>query len=97
MRREVFHGTLDWQSPEQFERGAREALALYRRDAAYYDAESAQLAAFFAMAQAEEALARAREQGDKYIVESAEKAVAKAQAELTAARATVQSIYDTTT
>jgi len=43
MRRDVFHSTLDWQSAAEFNLGARQALALYRRDAAFYDAETSQL------------------------------------------------------
>ena len=35
MRRHIFHSTLDWQTPEQFDAAAREGLAIlsdFRRD-----------------------------------------------------------------
>jgi hypothetical protein len=61
MRRDVFLSSLDWQSSAEFTRSARQTLALYRRDTAFYDAEPAQLAAFFVFAQAEQT---ARADGD---------------------------------
>lgn len=85
MRRDVFHSALDWQSAAEFNRGARQALALYRRDAAFYDAETTQLAAFFMFAQAEQAVARTRADGDANAVAQAERALALAQEGLNAA------------
>ncbi len=90
MRRDVFHSTLDWQSATEFDRGARQALALYRRDAAFYDAETAQLAAFFAFAQADQALARAHADGDTSSITEAERVLALAQEGLDAALAALE-------
>jgi len=91
MRRDVFHSTLDWQSAAEFDCGARQAFALYRRDAAFYDAETAQLAAFFEFAQAEQTLARTRADGDVNTVSEAERALALAQEGLDAAHAALES------
>ena len=91
MRRDVFHSTLDWQSAAEFDRGARQAFALYRRDAAFYDAETAQLAAFFEFAQAEQTLARTRADGDVNTISEAERALALAQEGLDAAHAALES------
>ena len=96
MRRDVFHSTLDWQSAAEFDRGARQAFALYRRDAAFYDAENAQLAAFFVFAQAEQALARARADGDANSIAEAERALALSQVGLDAAHAAVETTYTAT-
>jgi hypothetical protein len=96
MRRDVFHGTLDWQSSAEFTRGARQALALYRRDAAFYDAETAQLAAFFVFAQAEQTLARTRADGNANAVAEAERALALAKEGLDAAHAALESAHAAT-
>lgn len=96
MRRDVFHSTLDWQSAAEFDRGAKQALALYRRDAAFYDAETAQLAAFFVFAQAEQALGRARADGDANTLAEAERALALAQEGLDAAHAALESAHTAT-
>lgn len=96
MRRDVFHSTLDWQSAVEFARGARQALALYRRDAAFYDAETAQLAAFFVFAQAEQGLARARADGDANSIAEAERALALSQEGLDAAHAALETTYTAT-
>lgn len=96
MRRDVFHSTLDWQSSAEFGRGARQAFALYRRDAAFYDAETAQLAAFFEFAQAEQALARARADGDANAIAEAERALALAQEGLDAAHTALESAHTAT-
>lgn len=96
MRRDVFHSTLDWQSQEEFTRGARQALALYRRDAAFYDAETAQLAAFFIFAQADQTLARATAEGDADAIMQAESALAQAQEGLDAAHAALESAHTAT-
>ena len=96
MRRDVFHSTLDWQSAVEFARGARQALAFYRRDAAFYDAETAQLAAFFVCAQAEQALASARVDGDANSIAEAERALALSQEGLDAAHAALETTYTAT-
>ena len=93
MRRDVFHSTLDWQSAAEFDRGARQAFALYRRDAAFYDAETAQLAAFFVFTQAEQALARTRADGDANSIAEAERALARAQEGLDAAQTALESAH----
>jgi len=93
MRRDVFHSTLDWQSAAEFDRGARQALALYRRDAAFYNAETAELAAFFVFAKAEQALARARADGDANSIAEAERALALSQVGLDAAHAALETTY----
>jgi hypothetical protein len=93
MRRDVFHSTLDWQSSVEFARGARQARALYRQDAAFCDAETAQLAAFFSFAQAEQTLARTRADGDANVIVEAERALALAQEGLDAARAALESAH----
>lgn len=93
MRRDVFHSTLDWQSSVEFARGARQALALYRRDAAFYDAETAQLAAFFVFAQAEQALCRTRADRDANAIAEAERALALAQEGLDAAHTALESAH----
>ena len=96
MRRDVFHSTLDWQSAAEFDRGARQAHALYRRDAAFYDAETAQLAAFFVFAQAEQALARARADGDANSIAEAVQALVLSQEGLDAAHAALETTYTAT-
>ena len=96
MRRDVFHSTLDWQSSAEFARGARQALALYRKDAAFYDAETAQLAAFFVFAQAEQTLARTRADGNANAIAEAERALALAQEGLDAAHAALESAHTST-
>jgi hypothetical protein len=96
MRRDVFHSTLDWQSAAEFDRGARQALALYRRNAAFYDAETAQLAAFFVFAQAEQALTRARADGDANTIAEAERALALAKEGFDAARDALESAHTAT-
>jgi len=96
MRRDVFHSTLDWQSAAEFNRGARQALALYRRDAAFYDAETSQLAAFFIFAQAEQTLNRARADGDADAIVEAERTLVLAQEGLDAAHAALESILAAT-
>ena len=96
MRRDVFHSTLDWQSSSEFARGARQAFALYRRDAAFYDAETARLAAFFEFAQAEQAFARARADGNANAIAEAERALALAQEGLDAALTALESAHTAT-
>lgn len=96
MRRDVFHSTLDWQSSLEFARGARQAFALYRKDAAFYNAETAQLAAVFEFAQTEQALARARAHGDANAVAEAERALELAQAGLDTSHAALECAHTTT-
>lgn len=60
MRQEVFHSTLDWQTRAEFDRGAKRAYALYRRDTTFYDAQVALRATTFQVMQAESELAQAR-------------------------------------
>ena len=90
MRRDIFHSTLDWQSAAEFARGARQALALYRRDSDFYDAETSQLAAFFVFSKAEQALACARADGNPNLIAEAEQALALSQEGLNIARAALE-------
>ena len=39
MREDIFHSTLDWQSPAQFRAGAREAYALFLAHPELYPSE----------------------------------------------------------
>lgn len=56
MREEVFHSTLDWQSPAQFRSGARKALKIFNRDPDFYRAEMSFCTARFQTLVAEQAL-----------------------------------------
>jgi hypothetical protein len=86
MREEVFHGTLDWQTRAEFDRGAKRAYTLYRRDSAFYDAQIALRSATFKLMQAEAELLRART-----LVGAAE---AAATARVESARATQAAVGD---
>lgn len=79
MRTEVFHSTLDWQSPAEFQEGARKAHALYLGDRDFYDADARWRRAVFRVSVAEQAAERlpSSQDGD----------LAAAQAKLEAARA----------
>lgn len=56
MRAEVFHSTLDWQSPAQFRSGARKALKIFNRGSSFYRAEMSYCTARFQTLVAEQAL-----------------------------------------
>jgi hypothetical protein len=56
MREEVFHSTLDWQSANQFQSGARKALAIYEEHRDFFQAEMSYQKARFRMLKAEQAL-----------------------------------------
>ncbi|MCX6880199.1 MAG: hypothetical protein NTW21_41305 [Verrucomicrobia bacterium] len=40
MREDIFHGPLDWQSPEDLTAAATEALAIYEADKEFHDADT---------------------------------------------------------
>ena len=90
MRQDVFLNSLNWQSSAEFTLGSRQALALYRRDTAFYDAETAQRAAIFVFAQAEQTVARTRTDGDAHAIAEAELALVPAHEGLDAARAALE-------
>lgn len=87
MRRDVFRSTLDWQTAAEFARGARRAYALYRRDAAFYDAEFALNIATHRMQKAEQVLAAARAGDNASALALAEVSTAAARADYSAAEA----------
>lgn len=80
MRSEVFHSTLDWQSPAEFRLGAQKAYRLYLADSAFYDANFRWRRAVFRTLVAEQTLGQIREQA------TATKALAAAEAALESAR-----------
>lgn len=70
MREDVFHSTLDWQTAEEFAKGAREAYALFLSDRHYYHAEMQRRHFFFhtlktedKIREAEQKIARAMASG----------------------------------
>ena len=81
MRREVFHGTLDWQASAQFNTGARKAKRMFLKASAFYIAEHAMDEAVCRRFFAEGALARAKSDGDANAISAAETALADALAE----------------
>ncbi len=76
MREDIFHSTLDWQTREELEQGAREAYALYKLAPQYFDTWTALLKAVYKRMGANERLAKTRTQGKP-------EAIAKAEAQLT--------------
>lgn len=72
MREHIFHSTLDWQTAEQLEQGAREAHALYKLAPPYFDTWSALLAAAYKRMKADKRLASARERGKPEAIAKAE-------------------------
>jgi hypothetical protein len=87
MRNDVFHSTLDWQTRAQFDRGARQAYTLYRRDSAFYDASATLQAAAFELTQAETAVSNAQASGSKAASASANSRAASARADFALAQA----------
>jgi len=59
MRDVIFHSTLDWQTKEQFDAGAREAYEEYQARSGFYDAEYKVHFLSFHLAKAEAKLAEA--------------------------------------
>ena len=85
MRTEVFHSTLDWQSPAEFAIGARKAWRILQSNRPYFALSQKQARLFFKemqvrqqMRKAETALSRAKARGDTARSESARKQVEKA-------------------
>jgi hypothetical protein len=63
MREEIFHSTLDWQSQEQLDEGARQAYDLYRSAPLYYDGIANLQRSEFKLATLERRLENARKSG----------------------------------
>lgn len=80
MRSEVFHSTLDWQSAEEFQKGARRAYQLYLADREFYQADAQYRRASFRLFSATERLKTLQNEGD------ASARLVEAQAEFEAAR-----------
>lgn len=87
MREEVFHSTLDWQTPRQFRAGAKKAYQIYAGDAEFFQIEARLRRASFHLLGAENALQEARSSADAAKVVAAEVAHEKARFEEAAARA----------
>jgi hypothetical protein len=92
LRQEVFHSTLDWQTRAEFDRGAKRAYALYRRDSAFYDAHFALRAATFQLMQADTLLADAQTSGSAAEITAATSRAESARAALAAAQLGVDHI-----
>lgn len=92
LRQEVFHSTLDWQTRAEFDRGARRAYSLYRRDSAFYDAHFALRAATFQLMRAEAGLAQAQSSGVDAEIAAAISRLEAARADLAAAQLAVDRI-----
>ncbi len=86
MRQEVFHSTLDWQTRAEFDRGAKRAYALYRRDSAFYDAGATLRAATFQLMQAEAGLTHSQTGGVAAEIAAAELRLDSARADHAAAQ-----------
>jgi hypothetical protein len=72
MREDIFHSTLDWQTAEELENGAREAYELYRLAKPYYDMWSALLGAVYKRMTADQRLANAHKRGKPEAIAKAE-------------------------
>jgi hypothetical protein len=92
MRQEVFYSTLDWQTRAEFDRGAKRAYTLYRRDSAFYDAHFSLRAATFQLMRAEAELAQAQSSGVEAEIAAATSRVEAARADLAAAQLAVDRI-----
>jgi hypothetical protein len=75
MREDIFHSTLDWQTAEQLEEGAREAHAQYMMAPLFYNTWSELLATVYKRMKAEGRLAEARHKGKMEAITKAEKSV----------------------
>ena len=67
----ILHSTLDWLSPEDFDRAAREAHQLFKLAPPYFHSQQACLAAAFKRMQAESRLERARDRGNSEAITKA--------------------------
>ena len=93
MRGEIFHSTLDWQSPAEFRRGARKAYQLYVADKAFYDANARWRRAVFRASLAEQTLAQLLQQPPAAkSLAAAEAALESARFEEAAARASLDEV-----
>jgi hypothetical protein len=75
MREDIFHSTLDWQTTEQLEDGAREAHAQYRIAPLFYNNWTELLATTYKRMKAEGRLTEARHKGKTEAIAKAEKSV----------------------
>lgn len=72
MREDVFHSTLDWQTKEEFDAGAREAYDQYQFAPAYYNSVSRLLKLVYQRMKAETRLENARKKGSPELIAKAE-------------------------
>lgn len=82
MRDVIFHSTLDWQTKEQFEAGAREAYEIYQSAKGFYDAENKLLIYQFHHSKTEENLSAAVAKLDRATAKGVPERVFKCQAEV---------------
>lgn len=88
MREKVFHSTLDWQSANQFRKGARQALAIYEEAPDFFRAEIDYQRARFRMLQAEQAFSDLTSKtGNCEAIKLAEAALREAETEEQSTRA----------
>lgn len=72
MREDIFHSTLDWQTREEFDAGAREAHAQYQFAPAYYNSVTLLLKTVYERMKAETRLENARKKGKAELIAKAE-------------------------
>ncbi len=72
MREDIFHGSLDGHPPEELEKGACEAYALYKRAPSYFATATSWQAASRKRKRADKKLAIARKRGKPEAIAKAE-------------------------
>lgn len=82
MRESVFHSTLDWQTQEQFDAGALEALKEYQDLKEFYDAENKCIIYHFHLAKTEDKLEKMFVKLNRATAKNLPELIAKCEAEV---------------